>query len=81
MREGGEREGERERNMQRKGKDGQTWTALESRLNPACCSSVAAESLPGWADLFMNGGELRQSLLATAIWTASHPSNKTTNTI
>lgn len=29
----------------------------------------------------MNGGELRRSLRATAIWTASNPSNKTTSRI
>lgn len=49
--------GARERKRNTQATMGRQGKALEWRLSPACCSSVAAESLPSWTDLFMNGGE------------------------
>lgn len=52
------------------------------KSSSACCSKVEAQrSEPERFVYEWSGGELRLSLLATAIWTASNPLHKTTNTI
>lgn len=71
---GGSSRKETEVSKKKKIKERKKERLLALRRTCACCSSVAAESLgePGGI-LFMNGGELRLSLRATAIWAASNP--------
>lgn len=71
----------KKRNRSKFGENEETKTSKSSKtLNEFCLLFLGNSSeIPSWSDLFMNGeavGELRPSLLATAIWTASNPSMK-----